>query len=119
MHASLNHSSVFKKEFDTRQTNAIGETLTLGGLYVPAIAYNKPVQILNGQQDYFYCQGNCLAEGSDITAEALALFYPNAPVGKSQAVTLPTMGHNINLHYGRLDAFAKMLSFISGAGVSP
>jgi pimeloyl-ACP methyl ester carboxylesterase len=111
--------TLFKKEFDTRQTNAIGETLTLGGLYVPAPAYNKPVQILNGQQDFFYCQGNCRGGGSDITAEALALFYPNAPAAKSQAVTLPTMGHNINLHYGRLDAFAKMLSFISGAGVLP
>jgi hypothetical protein len=75
--------------------------------------------VLNGQQDYFYCQGNCLAEGGDVTADALAIFYPNRDASKSEAVTIPNMGHNVNVHYGRLDAFEKILSFISRAGIKP
>lgn len=77
------------------------------------------MQILNGQQDFFYCQGNCLASDQDVTAEALAMFYPNTPKDKSEAVTLPNMGHNINLHYGRLEAFQKMLEFIERSGIKP
>jgi pimeloyl-ACP methyl ester carboxylesterase len=91
----------------------------LGSIYSPATAFRKPVQILNGQQDYFYCQGDCLAGGGDVTADALALFYPNRPPGSSQAVTLPDIGHNINLHYGRLEAFQKMLEFIAEVGITP
>jgi hypothetical protein len=110
--------TVFEKEFKTRQTNAIGETLTLGAAYLPT-NFTKAVQILNGQQDYYYCQGNCLAEGGDVTADALAMFYPQRDASKSQAITLPNMGHNVNLHYGRLEAFERTLKFISGAGIKP
>ncbi|KAF2706113.1 catalytic protein [Pleomassaria siparia CBS 279.74] len=111
-------TNIFAKEFETRQTNAIGETLTLGGIYLPT-TFTKPVQILNGQQDWFYCQGNCLAHGGDVTADALAIFYPDRDASKSQAMTIPDMGHNINLHYGRLEAFEKTLNFISGSGIKP
>jgi hypothetical protein len=110
--------AVFKQEFRTRQTNAIGETLTLGALYTPT-AFKGPVQILNGQQDWFYCQGNCVAKRSDITTDALNLFYPERNTTTSQAITVPNTGHNINLHFSRLEVFEKMLSFISGAGIEP
>lgn len=102
----------------TRQTNAIGETLTLTSLYVPT-TYTKPVQILNGVQDYFYCQGNCLAAGSDVTADALDLFYPDRDAEKSQAINVPNLGHNINLHFARTEVYETMLAFIDGAGIKP
>ncbi|KAF1948117.1 alpha/beta-hydrolase [Byssothecium circinans] len=111
-------TKIFTKEFEARHSNAIGETLTLGGIYLPT-NFTKPVQILNGQQDWFYCQGNCLAGEGDVTADALALFYPDRDASKSQAITIPNMGHNINLHYGRLEAFEKILNFISEAGIKP
>jgi hypothetical protein len=110
---------VFQKEFRTRQTNALGETLTLGALYVPAPEFRKPVQLLNGRQDYFYCQGDCMANECDITTNALVMFYPNRLQEKSEAVTIADMGHNVNFHYGRLAAFRKMLDFISKAGIQP
>ncbi|KAF2462569.1 alpha/beta-hydrolase [Lindgomyces ingoldianus] len=109
---------IFLQGYNTRQTNAIGETLTLGNIYMPATAFKKPVLILNGQQDYFYCQGNCLATG-DVTAQAMAIFFPNAPSNQSQAITLPNFGHNLNLHLGRQKVFEKMLDFISGLGIKP
>lgn len=110
---------VFTQEFKSRQTNAIGETLTLGSLYVPATAYTRPVQILNGVQDYFYCQGNCLAEGTDYTLATLDAFFPNRDQTKSEAVNIGDVGHNINLHFKRTEAFARTLDFIANAGIAP
>ncbi|KAF2869229.1 Alpha/Beta hydrolase protein [Massariosphaeria phaeospora] len=107
---------IFFRAMESRGCNAIGETLTLTSVYVPATDYAKPVLVLNGQQDYFYCQGNCLAP-TDVTAEALAVFFPNALKDVSQAVTLPNIGHNINFHLGRQEAFDAMLKFLAGAGI--
>ena len=109
----------FTKEFHTRQTNAIGETMTLLSLYVPAPAYDKPVQILNGVQDFFYCQGNCLAGGSDATLAALNTFFPNRDREKSESINIQDVGHNINLHYKRTEAFDRTLAFIANAGIEP
>ncbi|KAF2682398.1 hypothetical protein K458DRAFT_390890 [Lentithecium fluviatile CBS 122367] len=92
--------TVFAKEFRTRQPNALGETLTLGSIYLPT-TYTKHVFILNGRQDYFYCKGDCLAEGGDVTADALKLFYPQRNVERSEAVTVEDAGHNVGLHLGR------------------
>ena len=55
-------------------------------------SFTKPVQISNGQQDFYYCQGNYLAGGGDVTADALALFYPARDAAKSQAITIPDIG---------------------------
>ncbi|KAF2032503.1 hypothetical protein EK21DRAFT_109882 [Setomelanomma holmii] len=109
---------IFMKEFETRQTNAIGETLTLGAQYTPT-TFDKAVQILNGQQDYFYCQGDCLSGGGDVTADALNIFYPERDANKSEAITISKVGHNVNLHFARLEAFEQILSFISRAGIKP
>jgi hypothetical protein len=117
--STLKVALVFTQEFNTRQTNAIGETLTLGSLYAPATAYTQPVQILNGIQDYFYCQGNCLAGGSDYTLATLNAFFPNRDQTKSEAVNIGNLGHNINLHLKRTEAFGRILSFIANAGITP
>lgn len=100
---------------ETRHSNAIGETLTLGSAYVPN-NFSKPVLLLNGQQDLFYCQGNCLASDGDVTSDALAFFFP-ARNNASQAVTISDIGHNINMHLGRLEVFEAMLKFVRRCGV--
>lgn len=78
--------------------------------------FDKPVLLLNGQQDLFYCQGKCSADGSDVSADALAFFFP-AKNEASRAVTLPDIGHNINMHLGRTDAFEATLEFIKTCGI--
>lgn len=108
---------VFLKEFHNRQTNAIGETLTIGSLYVPVPGFTRPVLILNGKQDFFYCQGDCDKNGG-ITTQALNIFYPNA-ANSSKAITIPAIGHNINLHLRRFDAFTAMTNFIKEVGIKP
>jgi pimeloyl-ACP methyl ester carboxylesterase len=106
---------IFAKNLETRHSNAVGETLTLGLTYVPT-TFTKPVLLLNGQQDFFYCQGNCLASGSDVTADALGFFFP-AKNNASQAITLSNIGHNINMHLGRLEVFEAMLEFVKGCSI--
>jgi pimeloyl-ACP methyl ester carboxylesterase len=110
-----NSRLVFAKNLETRHSNAVGETLTLGLTYVPT-TFTKPVLLLNGQQDFFYCQGNCLASGSDVTADALGFFFP-AKNNASQAITLSNIGHNINMHLGRLEVFEAMLEFVKGCSI--
>jgi pimeloyl-ACP methyl ester carboxylesterase len=98
----------------------MGDLMTLGFCYMnPVPDFRKPVLILNGQQDYFYCGGNCLAENKDLTAETLSFFYPNADSAKSEAVTLPNTGHNLHMHYSRHDVHEETLKFISDAGIKP
>lgn len=81
--------------------------------------YKKPVQILNGIQDYFYCAGNCLAGGYDATLAALDAFFPDRDQERSQAVNIGDIGHNINMHLKRTEAFEKMLGFIASLGIKP
>ncbi len=99
------------------QTNAIGEALTGGALMAPVPDYKKPVLFMNGKQDYIFCLGNCDANGG-ITAQALATLYPNA-ASASKAVNIPDIGHNINQHLKRGEAFAEMLNFLKDVGFKP
>lgn len=52
-----------------------------------------------------------------MTADALELFYPERDVDKSQSITIPNIGHNINFHHGRLEVFEKMVGWLEGIGV--
>jgi hypothetical protein len=113
---AAHRTQVFNQNFRTRQSNAIGETLTLASSYVPT-AYNKPVMIMNGQHDFYYCQGNCFVGGGDVRADALAYFFPHRVVELSKAATLPNTSHNIDFHLSRLKAFAKMLGFVESLGI--
>jgi pimeloyl-ACP methyl ester carboxylesterase len=108
-----NTPSVFKKNLKTRQNTNIGEFFTLGTAYTPNFAWVKPVMILNGNEDYSVCQGNCTFNGTDVTAQALAAFFPNVPKNKSAAVNLPNLSHNMHLHLSRQDIFATQLDFIT------
>ncbi|KAF2647417.1 alpha/beta-hydrolase [Lophiostoma macrostomum CBS 122681] len=105
--------SVFEKLLDTYGANAIGETLTLIPTYVPVPAFTGPVLVLNGRQDGFYCQGNCLAQGRNIAAETLSAFFPNAGTG-SKAVVVENRGHSINLHLGAIEVFEEMVEWVEG-----
>jgi hypothetical protein len=86
---------------------------------MPTTAYTKPVQILNGVQGCFYCQGICLAGGGDTTLASLNTLFPNTDQTKSEAVNIGDLGHNINLHFKRTETFRRTLSFIANAGIKP
>ena len=109
--------AVFMRHFKYRSTNTIGETLTAAGLYVPARYFTGPVLVLNGRKDYLCCQGDCLANNRDMSAETLMQSFPKASWTQSKAITVPDMGHNINLHLGRKQVFGEILQFVNGLGI--
>ncbi|KAM3065312.1 hypothetical protein ACMFMG_004304 [Clarireedia jacksonii] len=101
--------NIFQQQLQNRQTNALGETFTLGSAYVPVTAFKNPVIILNGNVDWFFCQGNCNAQ--NITSNFLPILFPNASP-KSTTSTIANTGHNINLHYSAPQAFEILLDFL-------
>ncbi|PQE23899.1 alpha beta-hydrolase protein [Rutstroemia sp. NJR-2017a WRK4] len=101
--------SILEKQLATRQTNALGETFTLGAAYAPAAGFTGPVIILNGNEDWSFCQGNCNAQ--DITSTFLPYFFPNASP-KSTIYTIANTGHNVNLHYSASESFGVLLDFL-------
>ena len=44
--------------------------------------------------------------------QALEAFYPNRDKALSRAVTVPDMGHNVNLHVGRGTVFEEMVGLV-------
>ncbi|PQE17321.1 alpha beta-hydrolase protein [Rutstroemia sp. NJR-2017a BVV2] len=102
--------TILEKQLATRQTNALGETFTLGAAYAPAAGFTGPVIILNGNEDWFFCQGNCNAQ--EITSTFLPYFFPNASP-KSTTYTVGNTGHNVNLHYSASKSFGILLEFLA------
>ncbi|MCJ1373428.1 hypothetical protein MMC20_004656 [Loxospora ochrophaea] len=108
-------SQIFYSQFNSRQTNALGELLTLIDAYAPVPAYTGPVDIVDGQHDFFYCGGDCYFP-VDQAAAALTAYYPAAGKG-SQTFIVPNSGHNINAHYAAPQAFSQMINFLAVNGI--
>ena len=88
---------------------------TLGAAYAPASAFAGPVDIVNGQNDYFYCGGDCTYPTNQAAAVKPALF-PAASSG-SQFYLAPNAGHNVNAHYSASQAFEQMIAFLRSNGI--
>jgi pimeloyl-ACP methyl ester carboxylesterase len=107
---------VFALQASNKQSNAIGETFTLGPAYAPATSFTGPVDIVNGQNDYFYCGGDCSYPTNQAVA-ALAAYFPSASKQGSQTFLAPLCGHNVNSHYSARKAFEQMLAFLKTNGI--
>ncbi len=88
---------------------------TLGSAYAPATAFTGPVDIVNGQNDYFYCGGDCTYL-TDQAAAAIPAYFPAASKG-SQSYLAPNAGHNVNMHYSSISAFQQMTAFLQTNGI--
>ncbi|TVY91828.1 hypothetical protein LAWI1_G003624 [Lachnellula willkommii] len=111
-HFDLN---IFNSQRAISQCNIFGELWTLAQVYVPAPAFTGPVDIVNGQNDFFYCRGDCTYPVNE-AALALSTFYPAASNG-SQVFLVPNTGHNINAHFGASEAFNHMSSFLKANSI--
>ncbi|KAI4250737.1 MAG: hypothetical protein LQ352_005272 [Teloschistes flavicans] len=105
---------VFNAQVANKQTNALGEIFTLASAYVPAPAFTGPVFILNGQNDFFYCGGDC-AYPTDQAASVIPAFFPAASKN-STSYLVPNTGHSINAHTTARQAFDRMTAFIQANG---
>ena len=106
---------VFESQFNTRQTNALGEIFTLADVYTPSLAFTGPVDVVDGQFDFFYCGGDCNYP-VDQAALVQPAFYPAAAAG-SQSYLVPGSGHVINAHFTAPQAFSQMISFLKTNGI--
>ena len=89
--------------------------LTLGSAYAPASDFTGSVDIVNGQNDYFYCGGDCTYPKNQAAAVKPA-FFPAASSG-SQFYLVPDAGHNVNSHYSAPQAFRQMIAFLQTNGI--
>ena len=102
-------------QYSQKQTNTIGELLTLGGINTPSPGFTGPVDVLLGQNDFPFCGGDCTYP-HDQAAAALKAFYPAAKQ-TSTSFLVPDTGHTINAHLSASTAFTQMLNFLENNGI--
>ncbi|KAI4096949.1 MAG: hypothetical protein LQ344_000752 [Seirophora lacunosa] len=105
---------IFSLQAARKQTLALGESYTLPFAYAPATAYTGPVAIVNGQNDWFYCGGDCTYP-VDQAAAAIPANFPNADKERSTSYLAPGAGHSVNAHLAAGKAFDRMITFLEGA----
>lgn len=95
----------------TKQTVTLGELFTLGAV-TGNTTFTGPVDVVNGMNDWPFCQGNC-SYPTDLTSAVKSLY----PMTKNFTTYLGAgAGHGLNLHYAATAAFEQIQSFIVGNG---
>ncbi|KAI9665163.1 MAG: hypothetical protein M1831_002173 [Alyxoria varia] len=107
---------IFEAQVAEKQTQTLGEVFTLGSIVIPVPDFTGPVALINGENDYLVCGGNCTSP-QDWSAQALQTLYPAAGQG-SLSYVVSGSGHNINAHYSAPKAFAKINDFFETNGFS-
>ncbi|KZT32869.1 hypothetical protein SISSUDRAFT_1037451 [Sistotremastrum suecicum HHB10207 ss-3] len=99
--------------FNTRGTVTIGELTTLAiPASAPATDFTGRVLVVTGNNDHFFCAGNCAETVNGVTLPNVAAgLFPAASDFKS-IVPLNT-GHAINLHQSAPATFAAIQSWIA------
>lgn len=69
--------------------------------------YTGYVLTVNGQNDKYFCYGQCSVSTPPLSEEAE--YYPNAV---SNVAVIPIMGHDINLHYDPSETYDTILNWI-------
>lgn len=100
---------------NARQTVTFGELFSLGAAPSMAPNFTGPVDVVDGVNDWAFCQGNCLYP-NNLAAAAQPTVYPNAKVSGSQYILLPVTGHGVNLHYTGGQAFQHVVGFLHANG---
>ncbi|KAK8161423.1 Alpha/Beta hydrolase protein [Phyllosticta citrichinensis] len=108
-------AGLFAQDDNNKQTFTFGEFFTLGKVVAPATAFKGPVDVVIGQNDFIFCQGDCMSP-SDQTAPVAGALFPAAG-GKSDTFILPGAGHALNVHYGASRVFAHMNNFLKNNGL--
>jgi len=95
----------------TKETNTLGELLTLGDANAPGVTAHLrvPLLIVNGTEDRLACAPDATDCSSAATLEAAERpFYPEARV---DAVVVVGAGHAINLHRNAHAAYSGMVAW--------
>lgn len=107
--------TAFNKQVAHKQPYTLGQELTLASLFIPAMNYTGPVDVVAGQHDFPFCGGDC-EYPSDQAAATIVEFYPAASSG-SESFVVPNSGHSINAHYEAGTQFTQIRAFLSKNGL--
>jgi pimeloyl-ACP methyl ester carboxylesterase len=94
-----------------KQPLSIGEFFTNAMVLAPAPDFSGPIDVVDGENDLPFCQGNCL-NGGNRAAEVKGALYPAGARG-SDSFILKGAGHALNLHFGAETAYAHIANFIN------
>lgn len=94
----------------SKQTFSVGEFLTLSSIAAVSANFSGPIEVVNGENDLCFCQGNCLLPYNQAAAVREAL-YPAASDG-SHCYIAAGAGHGLNLHYSAPVAYEHIHEFI-------
>jgi len=110
-------SSLFTAIDSRKQTYTIGEIFTLTSVIAPAVNFTGPIDVVLGENDFIFCQGDCTypVDQSSVVRDAL---FPSSSSG-SQYYLVNGTGHAVNAHYNAQKAFAQMINFSKASGIMP
>ncbi|GAB5594028.1 hypothetical protein Unana1_08928 [Umbelopsis nana] len=106
--------ALFAKVDASKEPYTVGEIFTLGKHVAPAPSFTGPVNVVNGRNDFIFCQSDCLLP-FDQSAAVLSQLYPNRAKG-SDSIIVDGVGHAINIHYAANDAFNQIQDFVKSNG---
>ena len=98
----------------TKQTFTVGEFLTTASIEMVSKNFTGPIDVVDGENDVPFCQGNCLIPYNQAAAVKDAL-YPAASNGSDYYIA-PGAGHGLNLHYAAPMAYEHIQNFIKANG---
>ena len=77
--------------------------------------FTGPVDVVNGEHDFFFCGGDCNFP-TDQAAAVKPKFFPAASKG-SQSYLVKGAGHNVALHSNAEEGFDQMIQFLGVNGI--
>lgn len=95
-------------------TVTFGELLTMSSVMMTAKQFTGPIDVVDGENDLPFCQGNCNLPTNQAAAVKAAL-YPAASAG-SQYYLAAGAGHGLNTHYSAKAAYTQIMSFVKANG---
>jgi alpha-beta hydrolase superfamily lysophospholipase len=102
---------VIALDIATKETNTLGELITIGDANAPGMTeqITVPILIVDGADDKLACAPDATDCTSAATlAAAEQPFYPHARV---DAVVIPHAGHAINLHHNAELAYRSIITW--------
>jgi pimeloyl-ACP methyl ester carboxylesterase len=99
----------------TKQTLTVGEFLTLGFIAAGSPDFTGALDVVNGENDLCFCQGDCLLPYNQAVAVKEEL-YPAVSEG-SESYIVAGVGHGLNLHYSAPTAYEHIHNFIRKNGL--
>ncbi|OJD31927.1 alpha beta-hydrolase [Diplodia corticola] len=109
-------AAIVKSEFKNRQTLTLGEAVSTLFVNDVAESFTKPLLVLTGHKDQFFCalalpllgEGNCSGYG----AKTAKLF----PKANYRFQEIANTGHALNFHYTSNETFTAAHDFLKSAG---